>query len=71
MQKNHMMERHTQNMFSRDEIKQKHCGFSICNCKNQEKIKYGTLQPSKTFSFPRRWKKRRILEGCIGFGVFS
>jgi len=37
MQKNHMMKRRTQNMFSRDEIKQKHCGFSICNCKKTKK----------------------------------
>jgi len=37
MQQKHIIERRTQNMFSRDEIKQKHCGFSICNCKKTKK----------------------------------
>jgi hypothetical protein len=45
-------------MFSRDGIKQKHCGFLSVIVKAKKKTKYGRLQPSRTLLFSRKWKKR-------------
>jgi len=71
MQKNHMMERRTQNIFSRDEIKQKHCGFSICNCKNKEKNKIWYPSTYQNALISQKMEKKKHIGRLYGFCCFT